>query len=309
MPRPEHDIFGLGTIAVDDCLYVDSYPPPDQKVRVNRVGRNVGGQIATALATACRLGAHCAYGAILGEDELSTAAFQALKTAGVDCRFVQRAPGAGPLHSIIILDEKAGTRNIFFDVSRAAPVPASQITPAMMGAIRVLLIDQFGPDTAIHAALCARQAGAAVVMDLEWPDAPRIDELIPLADHLLVPRDFAAACTGFKTPWQATEELHRRSPRACTAVTCGPEGCYYLLASAPVGDVQHLPAPRVESLETTGCGDVFHGAYAAALAGGKDILECLQFASAAAAVFTTRPSGWQHLPATADVDRLMTKTY
>jgi sulfofructose kinase len=100
--------------------------------------------------------------------------------------------------------------------------------------------------------------------------------------------------------------LHRRSPRACTAVTCGREGCYYILASAPV---QHLPAPRVESLETTGCGDVFHGAYAAALAGGKDVLDCLRFASAAAAVFATRPSGWQHLPATGDVILLMTKTY
>jgi sulfofructose kinase len=63
----------------------------------------------------------------------------------------------------------------------------------------------------------------------------------------------------------------------------------------------------VESLETTGCGDVFHGAYAAALASGKEILDCLRFASAAAAVFATRPSGWQHLPTAADVNRLMTK--
>ncbi len=306
MPRPEFDIFGLGTIAVDDCLYVDGYPPPDQKARINREGRNVGGQIATALAAASRLGAHCAYAVILGEDELSTAAFEALKTAGVDCRFVQRAPGAGPIHSVIILDENAGTRNIFYDVSRTAPVPANQISQTMMGSTRVLLIDQFGPDSAIHALRLARGMGVASVMDLEWPDAPRIDEMMPLADHLLVPRDFAAACTGLSTPSQAAEELHRRNPRACTAVTCGPEGCYYLHASAPV---QHLPAPRVENLETTGCGDVFHGAYAAALAGGKEIFDCLRFASAAAAAFATRPSGWQHLPTTEDVNRLMTKTY
>ena len=306
MPRPEFDIFGLGTIAVDDCLYVDSYPPPDQKVRINREGRNVGGQIATALAAASRLGAHCAYAAVLGEDELSTAAFEALKTAGIDCRFVQRATGAGPIHSIIILDEKAGTRNIFYSVSRTAPVPTSQIDPATVANTRVLLVDQFGPDTAIHAARLAREKGAAVVMDLEWIDAPRLDEMLSLADHLLVPRDFAVAYTQSSTPAQAAEELHRRSPRACTAVTCGTEGCYYLYASAPV---QHLPAPRVESIETTGCGDVFHGAYAAALASGKEILDCLRFASAAAAVFATRPSGWKHLPTAADVNRLMTKTY
>jgi sugar/nucleoside kinase (ribokinase family) len=306
VPRPEFDIFGLGTIAVDDCLYVDSYPPPDQKVRINREGRNVGGQIATALAAASRLGAHCAYAAVLGEDELSTAAFDALRTAGVDCRFVQRSPGAGPIHSVIIVDEKSSTRNIFYDVSRTVPVPANQISPATMGNTRVLLVDQFGPDTAIHAARLAHRTGAAVVMDLEWLDAPRLDEMMLLSDHLLVPRDFAAAYTGSSTPALAAEELHRRNPRACTAVTCGTDGCYFLHASAPV---QHLPAPRVESLETTGCGDVFHGAYAAALAGGKEILDCLRFASAAAAVFATRPSGWQNLPTADDVNRLMTKTY
>lgn len=306
MPRPEFDIFGLGTIAVDDCVYVDSYPLADQKVRINREGRNVGGQIATALAAASRLGARCAYAAVLGEDELSSAAFEALKTAGVDCRLVQRTPGAGPIHSVIILDEKSGTRNIFFNLSRSAPVPANQIGPEMIGNTRVLLTDQFGPDTAIHAARLARETGAAVVMDLEWPDAPRLDEMMQLADHLLVPRDFAVAYTQSQTPAQAAEELHRRSPRACTAVTCGTEGCYYLHASAPV---QHLPAPRVQSLETTGCGDVFHGAYAAALAGGNDPPDCLRFASAAAAVFATRPSGWQQMPTTGDVNRLMTKTY
>jgi len=306
MPRPEFDIFGLGTIAVDDCVYVDSYPLPDHKVRINREGRNVGGQIATALAAASRLGAHCAYAAVLGDDELSTAALDALQTAGIDCQFIQRTPGAGPIHSIIILDEKAGTRNIFYSVSRTAPVPTSQIDPATVANTRVLLVDQFGPDTAIHAARLARVAGAAVVMDLEWLDAPRLDEMMSLADHLLVPRDFAVAYTQSQTPAQAAEELHRRSQRACPAVTCGTDGCYYLHASATV---QHLPAPRVESRETTGGGDVFHGAYAAALARGNDAPDCLRFASAAAAAFATRPSGWQHMPTTDDVNRLMTKTY
>ena len=305
MSSPQFDVFGLGTIAVDDTLYVDRYPPPDEKARINRVGRSVGGQVATALAAASRLGARCAYGAVLGQDELSNAAFAALEAAGVDCRFVQRSSGAGPIHSIIVQDENAGTRNIFYDLSRIIPVPTNQISPSIIGGTRVLLVDQSGPDAAIHAAHCARQLGVPVVMDLEWPDAPRVDELMLLADHLLVPRDFAAACTGAATPAQAAQELHRRSQRACTAVTGGTDGCFYVLAAGSGGDVQHLPALRVESLETLGCGDVFHGAYAAALAEGREVIECLRFASAAAASFATRPSGWQHLPVADDVNRLM----
>jgi sugar/nucleoside kinase (ribokinase family) len=175
----------------------------------------------------------------------------------------------------------------------------------MMAGTRVLLTDQFNPDATIEAARLARHVGAAVVMDIEWSEAPGIDEMMSLADHLVVPRDFAA-CTGMPTPSRAAEELHRRNPRACTAVTCGPEGCYYVLASETA---QHLPAPRVASLETTGCGDVFHGAYAAALSSGKDILGCLRFASAAAAVFATRPSGWQYLPTSAEVNHLVAEAY
>jgi sulfofructose kinase len=66
-----------------------------------------------------------------------------------------------------------------------------------------------------------------------------------------------------------------------------------------------MPAPRVEAVETTGCGDVFHGAYATALAAGPDIAVCLRFASAAAAVFATRPGGWRNLPTGGEVDLLL----
>lgn len=305
MPEPEFDVLGLGTIAIDDTLYVDRYPPPDQKVRVYRESRTVGGQIATALVAACRLGARCAYGAVLGNDEFSTAARRGLEAAGVDCHLVRHAPGAGPVHSVIIAGEGSGTRNIFFDVGPVVPVPFTDISRDVIGSARVLLMDQLGPDTVIHAARCAKDIGVAVVMDFEWADARRLDEMTLLADHLLVARDFAAAYTGLMTPQHAVIELRRRSLRACTAVTCGEKGLYYIVGCGQEEDVHYLPALRVQSVETTGCGDVFHGAYAAALARGMNAVECLRLASAAAGVYASRPSGWQHLPTMCDVNPLL----
>ena len=306
MTPAEFDILGLGTIAVDDTLYVERYPLPDEKARIHREGRTFGGQVATALAAARKLGSRCAYGAVLGGENLAAACRAALRAEDIDSRFVRNGTGAGPVHSVIILDESTGTRTLFYDISRVVPVPPAEVSDAMVGAARVLLVDQLGPDTVIEAATRARRLGVPVVMDAEWPDVPRIEEMMRLADHLLVPREFAAALTGLATPELMAAELHRRGLRACTAVTCGREGCYCVLAG---GEARHVSAPRVRMLETTGCGDVFHGAFAAALAGGRVVLECLQFASAAAAVFASRPSGWQHLPSAEDAEQLCSQTY
>ena len=127
MRTPEFDILGFGTIAVDDLVYVERYPAPDRKALIQRERRALGGQVATALAAASKLGGRCAYGGTLGHDELSTAALDGLRRHGVDCRFVRSAAPSGPVHSIIIIDESAKTRNIFYDMSRMTPLPLPEI--------------------------------------------------------------------------------------------------------------------------------------------------------------------------------------
>src|SRR5881398_3181423 len=107
------DVLGLGAVAIDDLLFVDTYPPPDAKVRVHRRERQGGGLTATALVAAARLGARCAYAGVLGEDELSEFVRQRLQVEGVDVSLVRRRSDARPIHSIIIVDESRQTRNIF----------------------------------------------------------------------------------------------------------------------------------------------------------------------------------------------------
>ncbi|MCX6624055.1 MAG: PfkB family carbohydrate kinase, partial [Acidobacteria bacterium] len=152
---------------------------------------------------------------------------------------------------------------------------------------RVLLLDQLGDDTMIAAAVLARDLGVPTVMDFEWPSAPRVREMMDLAGHLLLPYDFAAEFTGLTDPRAIAAALHHQRP--CTAITRGREGCYYASPETR-GEVVHLPAVPVVTLETTGCGDVFHGAYAAALSQGRSAPSCLEFASAAAAVYASRRS-------------------
>ena len=300
---PEFDILGIGTVAVDDVIHVGRYPEADLKEPVVFEERQFGGQIGTALASAAAMGAACAYAGVLGDDELSAAVEGGLRAAGVDCSHLVKQDGAGPIHSTIVADDSTHTRNIFFNLGPIRPLPPVCVTPELIGSARVLLVDQLGVETHAVAADCARGLGVPVVGDMEWPDAPGWQDLIGLIDHLILPLDFARAVTGLIEPSAIVRNLHASAPRACTAVTYGADGCFFLTAGDDT--VRRQKAFAVRVVETTGCGDVFHGAYCVALARGQAPQECMVWAAAAAAAHAAHPSGWSHLPSRAEVEALI----
>ena len=297
---PVFDIVGAGTMAVDDFLYIEEYPLRDHKARIRSKARHLGGQTATALAAAAALGARCACAGSLGRDELSSAMLYGLAAAGVDLRFL-RDSDAAPIHSVVIAERASKSRTIFYDADRARPFPAAEVDE-LVSAARVLLLDQLGPETGCALARRARQCGLRVVLDLEWHDPDGIAGLLAHSSDVLISATFGATLTGVNDPARIAAMLHD-GVRDCTAVTSGAEGCFAILGQ---GDgCLHIPAFRVEAEETTGCGDVFHGAYATSLARGCDGAPALRFASAAAALYASRPAGWQFLPREAEVQALL----
>src|SRR3954464_13161705 len=111
----EFDLLGLGAVAVDELIYVDSYPRPDDKAHVLHAERQCGGLTATALVAAARFGAKCAYAGVLGSEDLSLFALDAMAKEGISLDHLLVKPEARPVHSYIIVGEKGCTRNIFAD--------------------------------------------------------------------------------------------------------------------------------------------------------------------------------------------------
>lgn len=295
------DVLGLGIVAVDDLFYVARFPEPDTKRPMLAERRQGGGLTGTALVAAARLGARAAYCGVMGEDDLATFTLAGLAREGVDCSIVLRQPGARPIHAVIIVEQTTGQRTILYTHEGFVTPTPDEISEDLIASCRVLLMDGYAGAGGVRAAQIARRLGIPFVADIERLEEPATLALFELADHLIIGAETAAQATGAGDPAAAAAIL-ARSGRACCAVTAGAAGCWYAEAGGPV---HHFPAFSVHVVDTTGCGDVFHGAYAAALARGERIERAIQVATAAAGMKATQPGGRPGIPTWAAVESFL----
>ena len=298
------DILGLGVVAVDDLVYVAHYPPPDSKLPILAKRREGGGLTATALVAASRLGARTAYSTVLGDDELSRFTIQELEREGVDCTPIQRRAEARPFHSLIIVDQSTGQRTILYSAEGVAQRRPEEVTDELIAGCRLLFVDNRVVEAGLRAVELAHARNIPVVGDIEPEIAPGVPELMRQIDHLIVGIALAAQMTGETQPERIVQAL-AGDKRACCVVTAGEQGCWY---SEWGGQVRHFPAYRIQVVDTTGCGDVFHGAYAACLAQGESVTTAIQVATAAAALKATQPGGRTGIPDRPTVDRFLSMT-
>jgi sulfofructose kinase len=295
------DVLGFGAIAVDDIFYVDHYPQIDEKVPIIRKQRQGGGNTATALVAVSRLGAKAAYCGVLGDDELSEYSLSELEREGVDISPTFRKNGARPFAAIVIVDTTHGKRSILFSNEGVTEPSVDDVTDTLIGSCKVLFVDHQATSIGLHAARLAKKHQIPVVGDFEGAVHSRLLEVISLTDHLIVGEDFACKLTGENSVQDALRALSN-SGRACCVVTAGEKGCWY---SEFGGEVCFFPAFKVQVVDTTGCGDVFHGAYAAAISRGESAPRAIQVATAAAGLKATQSGGRAGIPNFSTVEEML----
>lgn len=292
------DIIGLGALTVDDLLYIDHYPQLNEKIPVKMKQRQGGGLTATALVTAVHQGARSAYCGRLGDDELSLYSLQELEREGVDISLIQYWKGAKPIHSIVLVDIPSGSRVILYNSEGVMEPDSSVVTEALITSSRILFIDNTAYKSGLLAAGFAHKHGIPIIADIESINLPDLTGFLNLIDHLIVGIDTARAITHKQTVEDMVNELSNTQRAACV-VTDGVNGCWY---SEYGGAVHHFPAYQVAVVDTTGCGDVFHGAYAAALVRGESVSKSIQVASASAALKAICCGGRGGIPNLATVE-------
>lgn len=294
-------VVGIGAITVDDFLYLDRFPRSGEKMMVRDRVRAGGGLTATALVAAARLGVRAAYRGMLGRDELSRFALAGLERAGVDVSGIEIRPDGGIYNSTILVEVESGQRTILPFGRNVPGLRPEDVSAELFSGCGLFEVDQTAAAAGVRAAELARARGIPVVVDMEHAMAEGDEMFVELADHLITSREFARVVTGRPDLKEATTAL-ASAGRACTAVTDGENGIWFCERA---GEVSRVPAFRVAAVDTTGCGDVVHGAYAAAILQGDPVERALVVAAAAAALKASRSGGWLAIPGRAEVDRII----
>ena len=315
MERPEFDVVGIGCSAVDYLGIVPRYPEADVKMQMLDLVQQGGGLAATAMVTVARLGGRSAYVGKVGDDALGKFVIGELEREGVSTKYTVIRKGGSARFAFVLVDKENGTRTIVWSQKGVEHLGAEELPKEAIFAAKVLLVDEYEPEAAVAAARLALKAGVRAVLDAERvSDVTK--ELVQLCHTVIVPARFALDLTGegaqgAREPRESEILSAGRSMRAGRAVhadrgeavvlTAGAQGAYYFGANEEF----YQPAFSVEVVDTTGAGDVFHGAFAYGLSRGWIAGEVVQFASAVAALKCRKLGGRTGIPALNDAIRFL----
>lgn len=281
-------VVGLGLCVIDHLYLLEAGDPAS--VRRRYVARQVaaGGMIGTALAQVAQLGVTARVLSLVGDDADGRAVRRTLRAKGVDTRRLLRSTALPTTVAVVLVDRDTGARRFVVPDRRALErrAPDFDLTPIRRGA--VLLVDGHFPAQALRAVRRARAVGARVVADFHRPSR-NAEALLPFVDFAVVPGEFAEAWT----PGRIRDTLVRLREEygATPVVTLGARGGLWLDGAR----IRRFRAPRVRVLDSTGAGDVFHGAFAAGIAQGLPLERTIERASRAGALACTALGGMGRL--------------
>jgi sulfofructose kinase len=295
---PRFDVVGLGLNAMDYITVLGQFPKPYTKLPIQEVRLEPGGQVATALATCCRLGLTGSYIGSVGSDHLGTIQMESLRQEGIDTSFVRTVDGATSQMAFVLVEEGVGERTILWHRDPRLIFPPAALTREMVTAGRILHLDGRDSAAALQAARWAGEADIPIVIDIDQIYDQTTPELLALVDYLVAAEDFARDLTGHDDEELAVKELAARFPRAMTGITLGARGAIFLHE----GQILRSPAFDVEVRDTTGAGDVFHGAFIYGVLKGWGLQKNVRFANATAAMKCTQLGARTGIPSLSGVE-------
>jgi sulfofructose kinase len=288
------DVVGLGIASYDLIGVAGAVPEFGRKQPLAQWIEAGGGPVATALVTLARLGARTAYIGPVGDDAYGPRILAGLQADGVDTSGAQVRRGGS--HVAFVLAEPGRDRRTVFWHNDPQVLADFKPDRAQISAARALCLDTHLPDAALTAARWMRAAGGLVLIDAERVRDGTL-AILPHCDLIVVSERFGREATQLDDPAAAAQALHMQYG-VLAAVTCGAEGSW----CAHRGELFHTPAFAVDVVDTTGCGDVFHGALLFALLRGDAVPVAFRFASAVAALKCRAVGGRAGIPRLAEAE-------
>jgi len=288
-------IVGVGLATLDVLLRLKDMPTWEHGARLSGFRFDGGGLVGTAMVAAAKLGARVGFVGTAGTDEAADVKLRSFVGCGVDLSHLVRREG--PEDQVVIVHVHAETGERMFsgmDTWSRQPLLPEELDRSYITSAEYLHLDGFQYEAAVQAAKWMREAGKTVVMDGSQTSGPvhePLRKLVPLVDVLITGSGFAKGLTGASDIWEAGDAILKMGPRIFVE-TVGADGSYTVTAQERF----HTPAFKVDVVDTTGAGDVFHGAYIVGMLHGWDARSVALFSSAVSAIKCTRLGGRAGIP-------------
>ena len=284
IPDREIDVVGVGTTTVDRLYLVPEFPSGDGVQAPIAHAEMGGGPTSTALCVVAALGGHAVMIDRLGTEPDPRSVLSEYRSYGVDVSQIRIAGEGHTGHASVLVRQSDGARAITYQAGSVAELGGSEIDwEELVPQARILHMNGRHPGAAAEAIQVAKRCGTLVSFD---GGAGRFrSESIPLfskADILIVSREFGVAATGEEQPEVMLSALAGAGEAKLVGVTMGEQGSWLHLPAS--GETFHQPATIPDRIvDTTGCGDTYHGAFLHAICQGLDLRAAAVVASHLAA--------------------------
>jgi sugar/nucleoside kinase (ribokinase family) len=293
------DVVGVGLNATDTIIRLPRFPEFNSKVEILSVEVQPGGQVASAMVACQRWGLKTRYVGKVGDDEAGRMHRTTLEREGVETELIVAA-GAASQMAFILVDEDSGERTILWKRDAAVALAPGDLRPEWITQARALHVDGHDTAAAATAARWARLAGIPVSADLDSV-YPGVEALLPSVDYMVSSRQFPERVTGEPDLRNSLPLLQERYRFRLAAATLGSDG----VLAWDGQEFTYCPGFEVSALDTTGAGDIFHGAFLYAMFQGWPLGRQLEFSCAAAALNCMAAGARGKIAAIGEIEELM----
>ncbi len=289
------DVLGLGSNCIDYLCLMDGYPTEDVKTEVDTIEMQGGGNIGTALVAVARLGGNAAYHGVVGNDEYRDRLFEELSRYGIDTQHVSFKEGKNHV-AFILINRSNATRTIIYSKHNIPEFSPHEVNTDIITQTKVLLLDFFYEEVSLKASKFAKEHGVPVVIDAEWV-CPHAKDIIANSSHLITSRNFALDFTDMGGSENMEEVIKKLSQIV--------GGCFICITLGDRGSISFDREKEkifwqkpfiVDTVDTTGAGDVFHGAFCYFLSQGYSNEDAVRYSSACSAMKCRQLGGRRGIP-------------
>lgn len=293
------DVVGIGRNSWDRIALVSEFPEPDTKVEVLQQDNQTGGQVATTMVTCTRLDLRTRYLGKFGDDAGGRAVRGALVQEGIDLSECRVVPGVCNQSAFILVDQKNKTRNVFTHLDSRLRLTIDDFSHEAVTSGKVLYIGGRTPKDVFPFAKLGQEAGCLVVVDAD-SNSNEMKNLLSLANVVLIPEPSLLKFTKEPNLESAIHALAELGPDIICCTQGENGACAWIQ-----NQFFESKSFDVEIVDTTGAGDVFHGAFLFGLLQNFEPRKLLQFANAAAGLKCMELGGQKGIKKRNEVEKFL----